>query len=61
MKNETWWMKHTIIRDEMNVVPEDNIPKLIAEAQRRERDRIKALLLASGHGGGNWRRLIEQS
>lgn len=35
MKNEAWWMKHTIIRDEMNIVPEDNIPKLILEAERR--------------------------
>ena len=27
---------------------------------KQERDRIKSLLLANGHGGGNWRRIIEQ-
>jgi len=60
---EEWWDTPDFQYTRSNILETHifpDIPKIVAEAERRESDRIKSFLLKNGHGGGNWRRLIEQ-
>ena len=60
LKEEEWWSPLAIPSNETcrghRYVDYDHIPKIIAKTKHD----IKSLLLANGHGGGNWRRLVDQ-